>query len=246
MALHDLRQAKRGSIANAGCEAWHYHREVANGTRLLVKPTKYEKDKIHVGVSLGDGRAAVSPQLRIRCGKRSCSLRRHRQAAVGDIQKWAQTTGKVATVNLEAGKRAFVLKGDTRPADFLSQMQLLTAYARDPGFRPEAVEKAKSFAPMFSGQLETNAGAVYTRAAQALTVGNDRRFQMLPTSSDLTHVDATDLPQMLKTPLSGQADVVIVGDVTVAQAIKATQSTFAAGPARKSVKAQASRITSPR
>ena len=135
-----------------------------------------------------------------------------------------------------------MLKGDTRPADFLSQMQLLTAYARDPGFRPEAVEKAKSFAPMFSGQLETNAGAVYARGAQALTVGNDRRFQMLPTSSDLTHVDATDLPQLLKTPLSGQADVVIVGDVTVADAIKATQATFAAGPARKSVKAQAPRI----
>jgi zinc protease len=96
---------------------------------------------------------------------------------------------------------------------------------------------------MFSGQLETNAGAVYFRGAQALTVGNDRRFAELPTSADLTHVDATDLPQMLKTPLAGQADVVIVGDVTVADAIKATQGTFGAGPAHKPVPGAAPRIT---
>ena len=216
----------------------------ANGTRLLVKPTKYEKDKIHVAVSFGNGRASVSPPLTHALWEAQLfPLAGTGKLSVGDIQKWAQTTGKVATVNLEADTRAFVLKGDTRPADLLSQMQLLTAYARDPGFRPEAVEKAKSFAPMFSGQLETNAGAVYARGAQALTVGNDPRFQMLPTSSDLTHVDAMDLPQLLKMPLSGQADVVIVGDVTVAEAIKATQATFAAGPGRKTVHAQAPYIT---
>ena len=111
-------------------------------------------------------------------------------------------------MRLDADTRAFVLQGSTRPADLTAQMQLLAAYARDPGFRPEAVEKAKSFAPMFSGQLETNAGAVYFRGTQALTVGKDRRFEALPSSADLTHVEATDLPRMLKEPLSGQADVV--------------------------------------
>jgi zinc protease len=216
----------------------------ANGTRLFVKPTKYEKDKIHVAVAFGNGRAAVSPKLAHALWEAQLfPLAGTGKLSVGDIQKWAQTTGKVATVNLAADTRAFVLKGDTRPADFLSQMQLLTAYARDPGFRPEAVEKAKSFAPMFSGQLETNALAVYFRGAQALTVGNDRRFQTLPTSADLVHVDASDLPQLLKAPLAGQADVVIVGDVTVPDAIKATEATFAAGPARKAVPAQAPRIT---
>jgi zinc protease len=216
----------------------------ANGTRLLVKPTKYEKDKIRVAVSFGNGRAAVSPQLAHALWEAQVyPLAGTGKLSVGDIRKWAQTTGKVASVSLDAGTRSFVLKGTTRPADLAAQMQLLTAYARDPGFRPEAVEKAKSLAPMFGGQLETNAGAVYFRGAQALMVGNDRRFAMLPTSADLSHVDASDLPQLLKEPLSGQADVVIVGDVTVADAIKATRDTFGAGAARKSVAVQAPRVT---
>jgi zinc protease len=112
-------------------------------------------------------------------------------------------------------------------------MQLLHAYARDPGFRPEAVEKAQSIAPMLTGQLAGNAGAAYTRAAQALMVGNDPRFQMLPSDSDLAHVNPQDLPALLKQPLAGQADVVMVGDVSVADAIKATQDTFGGGAAAK-------------
>lgn len=216
----------------------------ANGTRLLVKPTKYEKDKIHIAVSFGNGRAAVTPKLEHALWETQLfPLVGTGKLSVGDIQKWAQTDGKVVSVSAEAGTRAFVVKGDTRPEDLLSQMQLLTAYTRDPGFRPEAAEKAKSYAPMFSGQLETNAGAVYFRGAQALMVGNDRRFEALPTSSDLTQVDAADLPQLLKQPLSGQADVVVVGDVTVPAAIAATRATFGAGPALNAVEVQSPRIT---
>ena len=216
----------------------------ANGTRLLVKPTRFEKDKIDVAVSFGNGRAGVAPNLAHALWETQLyPLAGTGKLSVGDITKWVQTTGKVATVKLEAGNRAFVLSGKTRPVDLLSQMQLLTAYARDPGFRPEAIEKAKSFAPMLSGQLEANAGAVFMRGAQALTVGNDRRFEALPTTADLTHVDASDLPALLKEPLGGQADVVIVGDVTVPDAIKVTQATFAAGPARKPAEAAAPKIT---
>ena len=216
----------------------------ANGTRLLVKPTKFEKDKIRIAVSLGSGRAGVPPQLAHALWETELfPFGGTGKLSQGDIQKWAQTTGKVASVRLDADTRAFVLQGSTRPADLTAQMQLLAAYARDPGFRPEAVEKAKSFAPMFSGQLETNAGAVYFRGTQALTVGMDRRFEALPSSADLTHVEATDLPRMLKEPLSGQADVVIVGDVTVANAIKATQGTFGSGPKRRAVQAAQPHVT---
>lgn len=215
----------------------------ANGTRLVVKPTKYEKDKVHVAVSFGNGRSAVSPQLAHALWETQLfPLAGTGKLSLGDITKWAETTGKVASVNLVAGTRAFVLGGDTRPEDLLSQMQLLAAYSRDPGFRPEAFEKEKAFAPMFSGQLETNAGAVYFRGAQALTVGNDPRFKMLPSASDLTHVDATDLPKLLKAPLGGAADVVIVGDVTVPQAIKAVQATFGSGPVRHALKMPAPHV----
>jgi zinc protease len=215
----------------------------ANGTRLLVKPTKYEKDRIRVAVSFGNGRAGVSPAAAHALWQAQLyALAGTGKMSVGDITKWAQATGKVISVSLDAGNRSFVLKGMTRPQDLTSEMQLLAAYKRDPGFRPEAVEKAKSFAPMFSGQIDGNAGAVYMRGAQALTVGNDRRFTMLPNSSDLAQVDAADLAALLREPLRDRADVVIVGDVTVPDAIRATEATFASGPARKAGESKAPQV----
>lgn len=206
----------------------------ANGTRLVVKPTKYEKDRIQVAVAFGNGRAGVSPDLAHALWETQVyPLVGTGKLSLGDITQWAQSSGKVATVALQAGMRAFTLTGATRPADLTTQMQLLAAYARDPGFRPEAVEKARSFGPMLGGQIEANAGAVFSRGVQSAMTGNDRRFVTIPSSSDTARVGANDLNALFRQAFAGQADVVMVGDVTVEDAIKATQATFAAGAAAK-------------
>ena len=124
-------------------------------------------------------------------------------------------------------------------------MQLLAAYARDPGFRPEAFEKAKSVGPMIGGQIAANAGAVYARGVQGLMVGNDPRFEQLPNWTDLTTPASADLSDLVRQPLSGQADVVMVGDVTVADAIKATEATFAAGEASEAAKPVRAKVSIP-
>jgi zinc protease len=206
----------------------------ANGTRLIVKPTKYEKDRIQVAVAFGNGRAGVSPELAGALWEAQIyPLVGTGKLSLGDITQWAQSSGKVATVALQAGIRAFALTGATRPADLTTQMQLLAAYARDPGFRPEAVEKARSFGPMLGGQIDANAGAVFSRGVQSVMTGNDRRFVTIPSSADTARVGANDLNALFKQAFAGQADVVMVGDVTVGDAIKATQATFAAGEAAK-------------
>jgi zinc protease len=202
-----------------------------NGTRLLVKPTDFEKGKIAVGVLLGNGRAGVDPAAAQSLWESQLfPLAGTTKLPLAQITQWSQEHDKVMSVALNPGNREFVLTGSTRPADLLTQMQLLDAYARDPGFRPEAFEKAKAVAPMFAGQIGGNAGAVYSRGAQQLMVGSDPRFETLPSDSALASVGPKDLPNLLKGPLGSQADVIMVGDVTVDQAIKATQATFAAGP----------------
>jgi zinc protease len=206
----------------------------ANGTRLLVKPTNYEKDQIDVAVSFADGRAGVQPSLTHSLWEAGFfTLGGTKKLSLADITRWAQERGKVESVALGAGDRSFSLTGKTRPADLLSQMELLDAYARDPGFRPEAYEKAKALAPTLASQFAASPGTVYARGAGALLVGNDPRFIQVPSDADLGSVAPQDLPALLKQPLAGQADVVIVGDVTVDQAIKATEATFAAGAATK-------------
>jgi zinc protease len=112
----------------------------------------------------------------------------------------------------------------------MPQMQLLDAFAREPGFRPEAYEKAKSVAPMLAGQIAGQPAATYYRGAQQLMVGNDPRYAQVPSNADLASVGAQDLAALLRRPLAGQAEVVMVGDLTVDQAIAATGATFGAGP----------------
>jgi len=205
----------------------------ANGTRLGVKPTNYEKDKIAVAVLLGNGRASVPAADTHAIWEGSFyPYAGTKKLPFSEITQWTEETGKVVSISLQPANRAFLLTGNTRPGDLLSQMQLLDAYARDPGFRPEAYEKVKSVAPMFAGQIAGQPGAVFSREAQSLTVGNDPRFQQLPSDPDLAKVGRDDLSALLKQPLAAQADVVMVGDVTVPQAIKAAQATFGSGAPR--------------
>jgi zinc protease len=202
----------------------------ANGTRLLVKPTAFQKDKIAVGVLLGAGRSTVPPAAAHALWETEIfPFGGTAKMPLSQITQWAQENDKVMSVTLQAGNRAFVLQGNTRPADLVKQMQLIDAYARDPGFRPEAYEKAKALGPAAAGQIAGNPARAYSRAVQDLMVGNDPRFERTPSSSDLANVGPDDLPALLKQPLASQADVVVVGDVTVDQAVAATQATFAAG-----------------
>jgi zinc protease len=206
----------------------------ANGTRLVVKSTAQEKDKVNIQVALGQGLAGV-PKERLHAlwalgwmtmggtGKRS----------LAELMQWQQTSGKLVGVGLRVEPYAFVLNGDTRPADLLAQLQVAAAYARDPGFRPELGEKLLGTGPMMINQLEANVVGVYQREMMRVMSNGEPRLGGIPTAADVTATRPEDLPAMLREGLASAADVVIVGDVSVDEAIAATQATFGAGPARR-------------
>lgn len=218
----------------------------ANGTRLLVKPTTFEKGKVSVGVLFGNGRVGVPAALgRAIWQTQLFSYSGTGKLSTAQITQWAQENGKLFNIALSPSNRAFALVGGTRPADLVTQLQALDAFARDPGFRPEATDKAKALAKMIVGQIAGNPGTSYGRAAQAMTVGNDPRFRAIPSNADLARIEPQDMSRVLKASLAGQADVVIVGDVTVDQAIDATKVTFASGPGGTRIAPAAARVTFP-
>ena len=204
----------------------------ANGSRLMVRPTKVEADHISVKVALGNGRAGADPALVHALWAVSLApLGGTGKLAAGEIQRWAQTTGRSLTVDLRPETRAFILGGQTRPADFATQMQLLAAEARDAAYRPEMAEKLAAISPMITGQVDASAGAVFTRALHTLIGSGDSRYADVPAAADIATTKPADIPALLHDALAGPADVVVVGDITVDGAIAAMATTFGAGPA---------------
>jgi len=207
--------------------------QFANGTRLVVKPTAQEKDKVDVQLLFGQGRAGLKPeQTRAIWALDAFALGGTGKRSLAELLQWQQATGKQLRTSLRVDPFTFALVGDTRPVDLVAQLQVMTGYQRDPAFRPELGEKLASAAPMVANVLETNVGAVYARVDTRVLNGGDARLDTVPASADLLATRADDLRAILSASLAGAADVVIVGDVAVDTAIAAVQGTIGAGPSR--------------
>ncbi|MFG6486201.1 M16 family metallopeptidase [Roseateles sp. BYS78W] len=207
--------------------------QFANGTRLVVKSTAQEKDKLSVQARLGQGRAGLAPQqLHAVWALNFMPLGGTGQRSVAELTQWQQATGKLIGVNLAVDKSNFVLQGNTRPADLLAELQVLAAFARDPGFRPEMADKLTGVAPMMSNQFEALPAIVFQRERSRVMNSGDARLGIMPSAADIAATKADELPAMLRGPLAGAADVVIVGDVSVDAAIAAVQATFGSGAER--------------
>lgn len=205
----------------------------ANGSQLLVKPTPFEKDRVTIDVALGNGRAGAPAQLvHALWAADLMTVGGTGKLPVSDINRWAQAGGKLVGAQIQTEDRAFSFSATTRPADLAAQLQLLAAYAYDPGFRPELGEQLQAIGPMISGQIEANAGAVFEREFARLFGGGDMRYNPVPSAQDIAAAKPEDIPALLKADLASAATVTLVGDIDVETAIALMRSTFAAGPKR--------------
>ncbi|MEO7247766.1 MAG: insulinase family protein [Novosphingobium sp.] len=206
----------------------------ANGTRLVVKQTTFAKDSVRVNVALGGGRGATAPRLaHVLWANDQLIYGGTGKASLAQIQQWAQTTGKVISVSPSEAALTTSLSGTTRPADLDAQLELLAAFARDPGFRPEMEEKVKATAPMYANQLGGNATLAFVRAKALVLTGNDNRFADLPSDADLAATKPGDLKALWVPQLAAPAEITIVGDISPDRAVSAVARTFGAGPALK-------------
>lgn len=218
----------------------------ANGTRLVVKPTAQEKDRIQVHARFGPGRSGVPPErAHALWVLDSFPLGGTGKLSLAEFQQWLQTSGKVINISLQVALNAHTLVGSTRPADLSAQLQVLAAFARDPGFRPELGEKVAAAGPMVSGQIEAQASSVFSRSFGRVVNGGDPRLVALPTPGQVAATRPEDFPALLRAPLAGAAEVIIVGDTDVDAAIAAVQASFGAGPERPRAERPAMKVTLP-
>ncbi len=139
----------------------------------------------------------------------------------------------IVSVDYSTGEDAFTLQGTTRPEDLAVQMQLLAAFAKEPGFRPDPFVRMKTYVATLYDQMAATPSGVMSRELGKLMHAGDLRFAF-PSPSDASSSTPDDFKALLAPRLAeGPIEIVIAGDTTVDQAIALTAATFGAMPARQ-------------
>ena len=141
-------------------------------------------------------------------------------------------SGRIYGANFSVEEDSYRLSGATRPQDLELEMQVLTAYLTDPGLRPAPFEQIKALFPQIIAQQMATPGGAFGIQSSALLASGDAR-QTFPTAQDVGGWTMDQLKSGLIADMAeGPIKIVMVGDVTVDDAIAAVGSTLAALPAR--------------
>lgn len=206
-----------------------------NGVRLTVKPTRFRDDQVLVKVRIGDGLIALP-------GDRQSMVWANSAVIEGGLEKISAEdmervlASRVYSSRFGVEDDAFVLTGGTRPEDLDVQLQVLAAYASEPGWRPEAFQRVRTYAGTLSEQWQATDNGVFGRDLAGLLRKGDRRWTW-PSTAEIAASRPEDLRAGLDSALkTGSIEVVIVGDITVEKAVEAVSATFGALPKRPDVR----------
>jgi len=203
----------------------------ANGVRLTVKPTKFADDDVEVRVNVGEGMLGLPKDRQSPFWASSAVIEGGlKKIGVEDMER--VLASKVYGGRFSVTDDAYVLSGGTRPQDLPVQMQVLAAYLTEPGWRDAAFQRIQNAGKTIHDQYESTDGGVMARELAGLLHSGDRRWTF-PSSQEMANAKLADIEADVTPDLShGPVEVVIVGDITVDQAIAATASTFGALPPR--------------
>lgn len=204
----------------------------ANGVRLTVKPTDYVKGQILVSIRFGHGRldmpldrvdaSRIATQLFVPGGLKDFTL--------PELQ--ATLAGKVANLALRMNDSSFSLEGNTTPADFQLQMQLMAAMITAPGWRSESFANLIQVLGQSLNAASARPSLVDSNKGSELRNSGDLRWKALAVD-DLPKFTYDGFrayfePIVAKSPL----EVIVVGDISVDQAIDGAAKAIGALPAR--------------
>lgn len=206
-----------------------------NGVRLTVKPTAFRDDEVLVRVNAGRGMLGLPAD---------------RQSPF-----WATNTvieGGLAKIDVEDMERvlaskvyggrftidddAYVLSGATRTGDLPTQLQVLAAYLTEPAWREAALARIKATVRTVNDQYEATDNGVLARDLPGILHSGDKRWTF-PRTEEMADAKLGDIKAAIMPDLAnGPVEVVIVGDVTVEQAVAITAASFGALPSRREAK----------
>ena len=205
----------------------------ANGTRLAVKPTKFVAGGVSVRVSFGRGVVGMAPEQAhsrwlAAFGGAAWLQGGTNKLAWGAMQRALE--GHNVGLSLAIGDTSFVMAGDTRANELPFQVQLLAAYFADSAYRPDGAVRIMGQVQGQLAAIDSNPQAALGRALGPVTHNGDARWKLLPDAADLAATTPADLAPLIRPATNTPVDIVMVGDLTVDQAILAVAPTFGALP----------------
>ena len=204
----------------------------ANNVRLIVKQTPFEDNSIRVQARIGQGLLDLPmdrPGVEIAAENAFIAggLGRHEPDALERA-----LAGKSVGATFSVAENAFVLNGATTPEHALLQLQLMTAYASDPGWRDDALARLRAALDLLYRQLNATPAGVSQLTTARVLRGGDARFSFPPRAA-LEAITIADLRAAIDPALQGgPVEITIVGDITPERAIEIVAQTFGALPQR--------------
>jgi zinc protease len=205
----------------------------SNGVRLNLKKTDFEAHKIEISVRVGAGK--LTEPLETGHGIAQLAEAAFSAGGLGklsfdDLQR--VLAGKTVGLEFGVADDAFTFGGSTNGSDLLLELQLMTAYLSDPGYRPEALWTARKEFPQTYMTLEHTPDGVISSKIDRILANGDPRFGM-PEEKELMARDLGEVKAWLSPQFGGgPIEIAIVGDFDATSAIDAVARTFGALPPR--------------
>lgn len=205
----------------------------ANNVRLIVKQTDFEPGRVRVALNFGEGSA------RLFDAPKGTDMAMEALFVTGGLQSYEidelgrALAGRTVGLGFGVGADSFGFSGTTTRADLLVQLQLFGAYLTQPAFRPDGFNQLRAARDgMFRG-LRATPGDAYGNFGGPLLFNNDQRFARI-TEQQFDALRAEDARALLEPQLrDGPIEIVIVGDIPVAEAIANVQRSLAQLPTRR-------------
>jgi zinc protease len=207
-----------------------------NGTVLNLYRTDFAADTVEVRVSFGRGREQIRREDRFagELGGQLMLAGGLRQSPVEDIQR--RFLSNVYAFKLDVGPHSFLLSGNPFADQLGDQLNLMAAYLKEPGFRPDMDARVAASFGALNRMLTQDAAAVAKQALERKLYPPE--LQSLPDPADVQALNSKTFERVLQPILtSAPVEVTLVGDVDEKAAVEAVGKSFGAWPAREPVPA---------
>ena len=202
-----------------------------NGVAVTFKPTTFEDRAVRVRLDFGRGELEprAVPAVDIISGSvfTAAGLGEHSADDLGRV-----LAGRNIGYSFNVGDDSFSFNTRTTPGDLRIQMDLLTAFVSDPGWRQEGLDQFRALIPEIRRNSYSTPGGVMSAEVSRLIRSGDDRYG-LPDPEQVAGVDMAAIEAYLSPALErAPIEVTIVGDVSEAALIEALAPTLGALPAR--------------